>query len=76
MHAMSNRRLREALERYEPVLGSRVVEDSRSPTGYGVLDTSGRRTYPLLLDSHPGPGYKIDATGREYRDCGIGAVRR
>lgn len=72
---MSNRRLREAFERYEEALRSRVVEDSRSPTGYGVLDTKGRGTLPLLLDTHPGPGYKIDATGRVYRDCGIGGAR-
>ena len=73
---MSNGRLREAFERYEEVLKSRVVEDSRSPTGYGILDTSGKRTYPLLLDSHQGPGYKIDGTGRVYRDSWIGAARR
>jgi hypothetical protein len=73
---MSNRRLREAYERYEKVLQSRVVEDPRSPTGYAVRDRNGKRTYPLYLDTHSGPGYKIDATGRVYRDSGIGGARR
>ena len=73
---MSNRKLREALERYEEVLKSRVVKDPRSPTGYAVRDTNRKRTYPLYLDTHPGPGYKIDATGRVYGDHGIGGARR
>lgn len=73
---MSNRRLREAIERHEKSLRSRVVQDSRSPTGYAVRDASGKRSYPLLLDLHPGPGYKIDASGRVYRDYGRGGARR
>ena len=73
---MANRMLREAIERHEANLRSRVVEEPRSPTGYAVRDANGNRTYPLYLDTHPGPGYKIDITGRVYRDSGIGGVRR
>ena len=65
---MPNRMLREAIERYEANLRRRVIKDRRSPTGYAVRDTNRKRTYPLYLDTRPGPGYKIDATGRVYCD--------
>jgi hypothetical protein len=48
-----------------------VIKDSRSPTGYGVLLPGGRLRKPLYLDTHGGPGFKIDSEGRVYFDPGL-----
>ena len=73
---MANRILREAIERHKANLRGRVVEEPSSPTGFAVLGARGRGRHFLHLDTHRGPGYKIDASGRIYLDLGREGARK
>ena len=67
---MMKSRLQKAYEEYRSQVRRRIVEVPGSPTGYGVLDTAGKFTHPLYLDTHRGPGFKISPDGKVFYDRG------
>jgi hypothetical protein len=67
---MKKSRLQQAYEEYRGQVRRRIVEAPGSPTGYGVLDTVGKFTHSLFLDTHRGPGFKISPDGKVFCDRG------